>query len=260
MALHQLAAEVLHTDPLTLQPLCFAVIHPTTGKSITKYKRLQNNPLLRNTWARAFGKEFVNLAQGDAATNTPGTNTIFVLTHNQIKQIPRDRTVTYTRIVVNYRPQKSDPNRVRLTVGGNLIDYPGELTTRTADLTTTKLPWNSVISTPGSRYMCLDIKNFYLGTPMARFKYMKIPIEVFPPATIKQYNLHQHAHNGFIYLEVRKAIYGLPQAGILANQLLRKRLRPFGYFEVAKTPGLWKHISKPIQFTLTVDDFGVKYE
>jgi hypothetical protein len=147
-----------------------------------------------------------------------------------------------------------------LTAGGNLIDYPGELTTRTADLTTTKLLWNSVISTKDSRYMCLDIENFYLGTPMARFEYMKIPIDVFPQATIDQYNLLQHVHNGFIYLEVRKAIYGLPQAGILANKLLRQRLRPFGYFEVAHTPGLWKHVSRPIQFTLTVDDFGIKYE
>ena len=103
----------LHTDPRTFQPLCFAVTHPTTGESITKYKRLQNDPLLCKAWTRAFGKEFGNLAQGDAATNTPGTDTIFVLTHDQIKQIPRDQTVTYTRIVVDYRPQKLDPNRVR---------------------------------------------------------------------------------------------------------------------------------------------------
>jgi hypothetical protein len=107
--------------------------------NITKYKHLHNKPLLRNTWERAFGKEFRNLAQGNAATNTPGTDTIFVLPHNQIKQIPRDRTVTYTRIVVDYCPQKSDPNQVRLTAGGNLINYPGKLTTHTADLTTTKL-------------------------------------------------------------------------------------------------------------------------
>ena len=239
---------------------CCAVIHPTTGEAITKYKTLQNDPLLRDTWARAFGKEFGNLAQGDTTTNTPGTDTIFVLTHEQIAAIPRDRTVTYTRVVVDYRPQKNDPNRVRLTAGGNLIDYPGELTTRTADLTTTKILWNSVISTPGSRYLCLDIKNFYLGTPMDRFEYMKMPIDIFPQTTIAQYNLHQHVHHGFIYLELRKAIYGLPQAGILANQLLRQRLRPFGYYEVAHTPGLWKHITRPVQFTLTVDDFGVKYD
>ena len=51
----------------------------------------------------------------------------------------------------------------------------------------------------------------------------------------------------------------MPQAGILANQLLRQRLRPHGYYEVQHTPGLWKHITRPVQFTLTVDDFGVKY-
>ena len=119
--------------------------------------------------------------------------------------------------------------------------------------------WNSVISTTDARYLCLDIKNFYLGTPMDRFEYMKMPIDIFPQATIDQYNLMQHVKNGFVYLEIHKAIYGLPQAGILANKLLRQRLRPAGYYEVAHTPGLWKHVTRPIQFTLTVDDFGVKY-
>jgi hypothetical protein len=121
---------------------------------------------MTQTWSRAFGKEFGNLAQGDTITNTPGTDSIFVLNHEQIQCIPKDRTITYTRIVVDYRPQKTDPNRVGLTAGGNLIEYPGELATRTADLTTTKMLWNSVISTDDARYLCLDIKNFYLGTPM----------------------------------------------------------------------------------------------
>ena len=74
--------------------------------------------------------------------------------------------VTYARIVVDSRPQKDDLNRVRITVGGNLIEYPGELTTRTADLTTTKLLWNSVISTKGAKYKTADIKSFYLETPL----------------------------------------------------------------------------------------------
>ena len=248
-----------HAIPWLCEHFCAPVIHPVTGESITKYKKLIDDPITARTWSRAFGKEFGNLAQGDTATNTPGTNSIYVMTHEQILQIPNDRTVTYTRIVVDYRPQKADPNRVRLTAGGNLIEYPGELTTRTAELTTTKMLWNSVISTEDARYMCLDIKNFYLGTPMDRFEYMKMPLSIFPQATIEQYDLDKHAKNGFVYLEIRKAIYGLPQAGILANKLLRQRLRPHGYYEVAHTPGLWKHISNPTQFTLTVDDFGVKY-
>ncbi len=86
-----------------------------------------------------------------------------------------------------------------------------------------------------------------------------MPLSIFLQTMIDQYNLTEHAKNGFVYLEIRKAIYGLPQAGILANKLLRQRLCPHGYYEVAHTPGLWKHITRPTQFTLTVDDFGVKY-
>ena len=54
-------------------------------------------------------------------------------------------------------------------------------------------------------------------------------------------------------------MYGLPQAGIIANQLLRKRLAPHGYHKCKHTPGLWKHDSRPTTFTLVVDDFGIKY-
>jgi hypothetical protein len=58
---------------------------------------------------------------------------------------------------------------------------------------------------------------------------------------------------------MRQAVWGLPQAGIFANKRLRRKLAPFGYFESTNTPGLWYHKSRPITFTLVVDDFGVKY-
>ena len=61
------------------------------------------------------------------------------MTHKEIKNIPTNRTVTYARIAVDYRAYKDDPNKVCITIGGNLIKYPGALTTRTADLTTTKV-------------------------------------------------------------------------------------------------------------------------
>ncbi|KAL7480901.1 hypothetical protein ACHAW6_006564 [Cyclotella cf. meneghiniana] len=60
-------------------------------------------------------------------------------------------------------------------------------------------------------------------------------------------------------MEIRRGCYGLPQSGILANKLLKKRMAQHGYFEVPHTPGLWKHIHRPVQFTLVVDDFGIKY-
>ena len=92
-------------------------------------------------------------------------------------------------MVVDYRPQKDDPNRVWMTAGGKLIKYPGELTTCTSDLITLKIMCNSVLSTDGGKYMCIDINNFYLGTPLDRFEYMRIPLSMFPENVIQQYHL-----------------------------------------------------------------------
>ena len=60
-------------------------------------------------------------------------------------------------------------------------------------------------------------------------------------------------------MRVEKGMYGLPQAGVLANKLLEERLYEFGYRQSDTTPGFWKHIWRPISFALVVDDFGVKY-
>ena len=147
-----------------------------------------------------------------------------------INNIPSDRTVTYTRIVVDFRPQKSDPNRVLITAGGNLISYPEELTSRTADLITTKIMWNSVLSTPGARYMCIDIKNIYLATPLDRYEYMKMPVDLIPDNIMNLYNLHNKVKNGFVYMQIQRGLYGLLQSGILANKILRKRLKPHVYY------------------------------
>ena len=125
------------------------------------------------------------MAQGDAVTGTEGTNSVFVVSHDDIKSIPSNRVVTYARIVVNFRPQKKDPNNVCITAEGNLIEYPGELTTRIADLTNSKILWNSALSTKGAKFMGIDISNFYLGTPMDRYEYMKIPLALFPDHIIK---------------------------------------------------------------------------
>jgi hypothetical protein len=55
-------------------------------------------------------------------------------------------------------------------------------------------------------------------------------------------------------------MYGLSQAGLLANQLLQKRLKPFGYYPAGHTPGLWLHNTKLMAFSLVVDDVAVKYD
>ena len=61
-------------------------------------------------------------------------------------------------------------------------------------------------------------------------------------------------------LKSKKGMYGLPQAGMLANKLLKRRLAKHGYYEVQHTPGYWRHMWRPIDFTLVVDDFGMGYE
>eukprot|EP00804_Cyclotella_cryptica_P022892 CCRYP_005102-RB/>CCRYP_005102-RB protein AED:0.43 eAED:0.43 QI:0/-1/0/1/-1/0/1/0/176 len=99
----------------------------------------------------------------------------------------------------------------------------------------------------------------YLQTPMDRYKYMRIIADLLPDAFKDAYNLWDKMYNGYVYMEIHRSSYGLPQAGIVANKLLKKRLASDGYFELPRTPGLFKHSSRPVQFSLVVDDFGIKY-
>ena len=116
-----------------------------------------------------------------------------------------------------------------------------------------------MLSIDYAKYMCRDIKNFYLGTPLDWYEYMKMPVSISPSMSSKNMIQEIRQKIGPIYLEIRREIYRLPQAGALANRQLKEQLVPAGYYEVPHTSGLWKHISYLIQFTLVVDDFGVKY-
>jgi hypothetical protein len=234
-----------YTGPLIdIEDCCYGVVHPVTKETIIHYRKLIKDPLLKELWLKAMSKELHRLAQGYTGV-TKGTDTIFYLSHADICKIPQDRTVTYARVVIDHRPQKEDPNRVRITVGGNLIDYPFELTTCTADMVSSKILWNSVISTKDARFAGADIKNVYLETPLDRYEYMKMPIALFPADIIDQYGLNNKVLDGYVYMEIRKGMYGLPQAGVLANKLLKERLARHGYFEQPHTPGLWKHVVAP---------------
>ncbi len=143
-----------------------------------------------------------------------------------------------------------------MVTGGDRVHYPGNASTPTTDLLTVKILINSIISTAGAKFMTMDIKDFYLNTPMARYKYMQLCIADMPDDVIKHYNLKDKATpNGYIYCEIQKGMYGLPQAGIIAQQLLEDRLQKHGYRQSQTTPGLWKHDTHPISFSLVVDDF-----
>ena len=149
------------------------IVHPITKETITKYTKLMVDLALKGLWVPAMSKELHCLAQGKEGVMV-GTNAIFYLIHDEIRCIPKDRTVTYARIVINDRLQKDNPNQVCITVGDNLINYPYELTTHTANRISAKNMWNSVISTPGAKFGGADIKNMYLKTLLDQYKYMQI--------------------------------------------------------------------------------------
>ncbi len=85
-------------------------------------------------------------------------------------------------------------------------------------------------------------------------------IKLFPEDIIQEYNLRNKVDaTGNIHCKVRRGMYGLPQAGIITQELLEERLLKAGYRQSKVTPGYWKHHWQPISFTLVMDNFGVKY-
>jgi hypothetical protein len=183
-----------------------AVICPETGKSL-KHQELITKLRYKMKWMRSTANEINRLYN---------MNTIRFIRRSDI---PKGRKVTYGSFVVDIKDHKEEKERTRLTVGGDQIEYPGDKSTRTAGLTTAKILINSVISTPNAKFLVIDIKNFYLNTPLGRFEYMVINLASLPQETIKKYDLNELAQDRKVYIEIQKGMYGLPQAGILANEL-----------------------------------------
>ena len=67
---------------------------------------------------------------------------------------------------------------------------------------------------------------------------MKLPLDIIPEEIIQQYNLRNLAHKGFVYIEIQKVMYGIPQAGKISNDILKLHLDKFGYYPAPITPGL----------------------
>ncbi len=167
---------------------------------------------------------------------------------------PYQQKATYGQIVCNFFPQKKEQNRTRLTVGGDQIDNPGNKSTPTANLMTAKLLINSTISTPGAVFLGINLANFYLNTPLANCEYMQLCLDIIPEGIILAYNLRSIVDpDRWVYIEIRKGMYGLPQAGILANKLLEQRLSARGYYQCQR-----RHMWWAITFCLVIDDFGIK--
>ena len=232
-----------------------SVTDPITGQ-VQEYRHLMQGPE-KVTWVNAFANELGRLCQGVGKRMPTGSETCFFIPKSAV---PVGRKVTYGRIVAQIRPQKEETHRCRLTVGGDRLEYEGNVSAPTAKLTTAKCLLNSVISDPHGRFLVADIKNFYLNSLMIIFEYMRLPIKIIPTEIVEQYKLQNVVTpDGWVYLEIRKGMYGLKQAGILANEQLTKHLALSGYHPTPRTPGLWAHKTRNIKFSLVVDDFGIKY-
>ena len=92
--------------------------------------------------------------------------------------VPKGKKVTYGRLVCDIKEHKSETHRIRLTVGGNLIYFPGMLSTPTATVTTAKCLFNSVISTHGAKCLVAEVKHFYLNNDLPDPEYMKLQLHI----------------------------------------------------------------------------------
>ena len=201
----------------------------------------------KELWEKAHGEEIIRLVESKTGR--------FI--HRS--EMPKDRKAAY------YNPQlkikiKSDGTiyRVRGTIGGDQIIYPGVTTAYTAHLETIRVLLNAVVS-ENALFMTADIKDFYLGTPLPNVEYMRISLKHIPLDVQERYNIASMVHNGYVLMEISKGIYGLPQAGKLAQDRLVAHLAKNGYIQCVNTPCLFVHQTNGVAFTLVVDDFLIKY-
>jgi hypothetical protein len=259
----QPVAQTATSEPYAHHIAALATTPPTSGKQGSITKLLKGNE--GTIWKRSYANEWGRLLPHGIGQKRPpaerieGTGTFDFIKKSQV---PKGRKVTYANYINSIRPQKQETHRVRMTAGGDKLDYPGDASSPTVSMQDAKLQINSTISdaTNGAKFAGFDISNFYLGTPMDYYQYMKvkpseIPQEVWDDT---RYDIHI-AEDGYVYLEIRRGMYGLKEAGVIAFKQLVKRLAPHGYEPMPFTPGLWRHRTKRTTFVLCVDDFGVKY-
>jgi hypothetical protein len=196
-----------------------AVTEQETGK-LLEYRHLIKGPD-REIWKKAFANDLGRLAQGVGKRMTHGTNTVFFV---HPSTIPRHKKVTYEKLVADLRPLKEETHRVRVTLGGDRLPYEGPTATHSASLVLVKTHLNSVVSTPGAKYATLGIKDYFYGTPMTTYEYVRLPMETIPQEIIQQYNLERKEKDGSVYMEVRKGMPGLNQGGRIAHDRLVKHL------------------------------------
>jgi hypothetical protein len=137
----------------TKTPMMNSVIHPVTGKEM-QYKDLMKDASLGPLFEIGLSNELGRICQD--LRDVAGTNTALFI---DLTRIPKDRKITYGKLVCDFNPNKTEKHRVRLKVGGDRLDNNGDTATSTADITTFKILSNTTLSTTEAKMMMMDITN-----------------------------------------------------------------------------------------------------
>ena len=132
--------------------------------------------------------------------------------------ITKRKEICHTLVVCEARPEKDDPNRTRITIGGSRICYPGDVGTNTASLKLVKLLLNSVLSRKGACFSSIDLKNFYLDIPVPDPEYVRVKISDIPAEFIEEYTTK--IRNRWVYFEIRQGCTTIRHLGQQSPALL----------------------------------------
>ncbi len=102
---------VVEREPPHCEHFACPMVHLVTGKTISSYKKLMQDPATAKTWQTAFDKDFGGMAQGDTKTGQKRTNAMFVMSHDKIKHMLREgKKFTYGNSIVDHCPHKDNPH------------------------------------------------------------------------------------------------------------------------------------------------------
>jgi hypothetical protein len=192
-------------------------------------------------------------------------NTLIPIRRNEV---PPGQIVSYYNKQVKEKLVKIyDVNfvdaRVRGTYGGDRTKYEGPTSTHTAEYPLIKTLFSAVLHDvkyvdPDTRFVNIDMTDFYIYTPMEEPAYMSVPLKDIPESIIIAYDLRRRSTNDIAYFKVVMSMYGHPASGYLSNKHLFKTIEAAGYYEDSLVPCMLKHKTKPTIGAIVVDDIGLK--
>jgi hypothetical protein len=191
-----LCSALLHKDNV----LALSVLDPTTGNML-EHCQLQRDPWYKTTWHTSYTNDLGRLCQGIGSGEAPSskhvanTKTFFLINYHNTP-LHKRKEICHTMVVCKVHLDKDNPNHTQITIGGNRICYPGNVGTTTALLELLKLLLHSVLSQKGVRFSSIDLKNFYLNTPMPKPEYICSKISDFPNEFTNKYKFTGLDHNG----------------------------------------------------------------